>query len=857
MELLEREQELAELEGALAAAAAGAGEVVLVHGEAGIGKTSVVRAFRRSVTGRARAYLGACDDLLSPRTLGPLRDAAPKDGPLASALAAGDRDAVYDAVLDLLAGPGDGGAPAVLVVEDVHWADEPTLDVLRHVGRRIADLPAMLLLTYRDDELGPDHPLRPVLASLPAARRLPLATLSRGAVAALAGGTTATSAPLFRLTGGNPFFVTEALAAGPDAVPATVVDAVLARARGLPPEALAALEQLAVVPSGARLPLARALLGDLSVLAPAERAGMVEVHPGAVAFRHELARRAVADALPATRRMALHGAVLRALLADDEPDLARVVHHAAGAGDDTALARYAPAAARQAAAAGAHRQAAALYEQALRTALPTAERAALLEDLAWTYFHDNDRPGAVRAGTEAVELREQLGDPTALGQALSTLALQQWAALLIDDGLRSVERAVASLRPGGDSFALAFALTYRAVILVNLDREREGLAAADEALAVGGRLGLTRLRPTGLIYRGRARWQSGDPGGREDVLAGTALAEELDRPDDVVMGRTNLASLLWRYARYAELEEVLEANRQLADATEHTTHDRVVRSFGARLAALRGRWAEADAELRWGLDAVEGGGMVARQALPTLAQVAVRQGSAEAPELLATAWANAESARALPAMVTTAVAETEQAWLTGQDRLADHARALLARTECPGRERERGELLRWLHRLGDPAAPFPGCPEEYAAGLRGDWRAAAAAWERIGAPYERALELAGSGEAEATLEGLAVLDALGARPAAALVRARLRGMGVHRVPRGSRQATRENPAGLTDRQLQILRLVAAGRTNSEIAATLVLSVRTVDHHVSAVLQKLGVVSRRDAARALAALEVPG
>lgn len=853
MELLERERELAELEAALAAAAGGAGEVVFVHGEAGIGKTSVVRAFRRRLAGRARAFLGACDDLLSPRTLGPLRDAAPKGGPLATALAAGDRDAVYDAVLDLL---GADASPAVLVVEDVHWADEPTLDVLRHVGRRIADLPAMLLLTYRDDEVGPDHPLRPVLGALPASRRLPLTGLSRGAVATLAGGTTATSAALYRLTGGNPFFVTEAVAAGPDAVPATVVDAVLARARGLPPDAVAALEQLAVVPSGAGLPLARALLGDLSVLAPAERAGILEVHPGAVTFRHELARRAVEGSLPATRRMALHAAVLQALLTDDEPDLARVVHHAAGAGDDVALAEYAPPAARQAAAAGAHRQAAALYEQALRTALPDAERAALLEDLAWTHFHGNDRPGAVRAGTEAVALRERLGEPAALGQALSTLALQQWAALQIDDGLRSVERAVASLRPGGDSFALAFALTYRAVILVNLDREREGLEAADEALALGGRLGLAPLRPTGLIYRGRARWQLGDPGGREDVLAGIALAEELGRLDDVVMGHTNLASLFWRYARYAELEEVLEVNRRQIDVTEHTTHDRVVRSFGARLTALRGNWAEADAELRWGLDGVDGGGMVARQALPTLAQIAVRQGSAEAPELLETAWANAESARALPAMVATAVAEAEQAWLTGRDSLADHARALLARTGGPGRERERGELLRWLHRLGDAVAPFPGCPDEYAAGLRGDWRAAAAAWEHIGAPYERALELTGSGEPSPTLEGLAVLDALGARPAAALVRARLRGMGVHRVPRGPQQATRENPAGLTDRQLEILRLVAAGRTNSEIAATLVLSVRTVDHHVSAVLQKLGVASRRDAAQALAALEVP-
>jgi DNA-binding NarL/FixJ family response regulator len=151
--------------------------------------------------------------------------------------------------------------------------------------------------------------------------------------------------------------------------------------------------------------------------------------------------------------------------------------------------------------------------------------------------------------------------------------------------------------------------------------------------------------------------------------------------------------------------------------------------------------------------------------------------------------------------------------------------------------------------------PFPGCPPEFAAGLRGDWRAAAAAWQRIGNPYAAALELTGSGDVEAVQEGLRILDELGARPAAALARRTLRGLGVSAVPRGPKPTTRTNPAGLTDRQLDILRLLAGGRTNAEIAARLVVSVRTVDHHVSAVLQKLGVTSRRDAVTAVATLGI--
>lgn len=849
MDLLERDAELATLEAALADAASGEGSVVLVHGEAGIGKTSLLRSFRRGTAGRVRLLAGACDDLVTPRTFGPLRDAAPRGGPLAAALAGADRDAVYDTVLDLLTEPGD---PVVLVMEDLHWADEATLDVLRHVGRRIADLPALVVVTYRDDELGTDHPLRPVVAALPAVHRVPLAPLTRGAVARLAGGTTATSAPLFRLTGGNPFYVTEALAAGDstgDEAPPTVVDAVLARVRTLPPPTLAALEQLAVIPSGVELGLTRTLTGDLTVLAEAERAGMLEVHPGAVRFRHELARRAVDGALPASRRIGLHAAVLAALLAEPEPDLARVVHHAVGAGDDAALVAHAPVAAKQAAAAGAHRQAVALYAHALRTAPTAAERAELQEHLAWTHFHGNDRPGAVAAGEEAVRLRADLGDPVPLGKALSTLALQLWSILRIDDALAAAARAVDTLRDAGDTPALAYALCCRAVVLVNLDQEAEGLACADESLA----LDVEPLRPLGLIYRGRARWQLGDPDGRADIDDGIALAARLDRPDDVMTGYLNLAALLWRYARHDELREVVSLTRAYVDGTEYDTHSRVVESFDSRLKALQGRWAEADAELRWGLDGQDGGGMVGREALPTLAQLAVRTGSPEAPDLLETAWSNAVAAQALPAQVVAAAAAAEQGWLTGDPTLGAHARALLPRTDGPGRERERAELARWLRRLGEPVTDFPGCPEEFAAALRGDWRAAATAWARIGAPYERALELVDSQDPAATLDGLVVLDELGARPAAALVRARLRAMGVDRVPRGPQQTTRANPAGLTGRQLEILRLVADGLTNAEIAARLVLSVRTVDHHVSAVLQKLGVASRRDASKALAAL----
>jgi DNA-binding CsgD family transcriptional regulator len=273
-----------------------------------------------------------------------------------------------------------------------------------------------------------------------------------------------------------------------------------------------------------------------------------------------------------------------------------------------------------------------------------------------------------------------------------------------------------------------------------------------------------------------------------------------------------------------------------------------IRAYGCRLQAVRGEWEAAEAGLRGLLSTAVTGG--ARHSLPELSRLLVRRGTDDATAVVDRAVDLTRRTDARYQLTPALMARIELAWLTGRAVDARDAAAVLAvRTAVPGAERPRADLLRWLRRLGEPAQPFEGCPPEYAAGLRGDWRAAARGFAERGEPYEQALELADSGEPGPTLEALRLLDELGARPAAALLRRRLRERGVTAVPRGPKPTTRANPAGLTDRQVEILRLLADGRTNAEIAAKLVLSVRTVDHHVSAVLQKLGITSRRKVAGA--------
>jgi predicted ATPase len=269
LSLLERQVELQMLGTAVERAGTGRGSAVLVLGEAGVGKTSLVQAFLAAMAGRTRVLAGACADLLTPRALGPLRDAARSApaGPLAAALSPrADPDFVFAAVCDELASPP---SPTLLVIEDAHWADGATLDVLRYLGTRVQTLPTVLLVTYRDDSLARDHPLRGLLGALgsTAATRLQLTRLSTDAVREMAAPTSVDPGELFRLTGGNPFFVSEVLAHPCDVVPPTVVDAVLARVGALSPEAQTALDRLAVIPSGAEVSLLRVLVGDLAPIA--------------------------------------------------------------------------------------------------------------------------------------------------------------------------------------------------------------------------------------------------------------------------------------------------------------------------------------------------------------------------------------------------------------------------------------------------------------------------------------------------------------------------------------------------------------------------------------------------------------
>jgi DNA-binding CsgD family transcriptional regulator/tetratricopeptide (TPR) repeat protein len=845
--LLERACDLAALTAAAGAAAHGHGSVALVAGEAGIGKSSLVAALRDALPAELRMLAGYCDDLTTPRTLGPIRDLAGSVGPeLTAALRTGaDRDAVLAALHAELR------TPTVLVIEDVHWADDATLDVLRFLIRRVSVLPALLVLTYRDDAVSREHPVQHMLGQAAGAERvhrLALEPLSRTAVHTLSSGSTLDSVRLHEVTAGNPFFVHEVLAHDQGlGVPPTVVDAVLSRVHRLGPAALDALERLAVIPSTVERWLADAVLPDgVPALAAAEEHGLVTVSPAGVAFRHELSRRAIADSLPGTRRVEFNRLVLAALLTRAEPDLSRVMHHAAEGGDLDAIATYGPDAARDAVRAGARREAAAHYRLVLdqRERFAPAERADLLEAYAIECYTIGDAPEAVAAQTEALGLRRELGDRPALGANLRWLSRMQWWRGHRPAAEEAASEAIDTLTGAGDQRLLALAYSNQAQLLMLVDENERCIAYGERAVALARKVGDPGILSHALNNVGSAHWSLG----RTDV-ARAELAESLSvalaagEVDHACRAYVNTGWRLMEDLELDEAERYIAGAMALAEGAEHVGFLGYGYLGRALIDFHRGAWDDAVYYADVRLDCQLA--VTRCWALTVKGRVRVRRGHPGGDELLARAMEIAEEVGELDRVGLIAAGRAEAAWLRGDaDGAYRHVRPVYEWATRVGRSARRAELEYWMGRSGHPVQPAR--PEHpYALQLAGEAGRAAAAWEAYGFPYERATALAETGQQDDLLTALDILDQLDAEPLARIVRARLRDLGAHRIPRGPAATTRQNPAGLTNRQIEVARMVGAGMTNAEIAAHLVVSVRTIDNHVAAVLQKLGATTRRE------------
>ncbi|HEV7652331.1 MAG TPA: AAA family ATPase [Actinophytocola sp.] len=856
--LLERAPLLAALDAYLDETLGGRGRLVFLGGEAGAGKTSLVASFTERVGDRARVLRGACDGATTPRPLGPLADIAEAIG-VARQLEQDrpSRGPLFAAVRAALA-----GAPALFVVEDAHWADDATLDLLRFLGRRMDDIPLLVVVTYRDDEVGPGHPLTVLLGDLATAAvvaRMRVPLLTEEAVTALAreSALDVDPAELYERTSGNPFFVTEVLAAGAARLPPSVLDAVHARAARLSVAARDVLAAASVIGLRAEVDLLLAVCGrPAEAIDECVQRGLLVDGGDHVEFRHELARLAIDHGLSSGTRVRLHRAVYRHLLVTST-DQRRLAHHADHGGHAAAVVRHAPLAAEHAARFGSHRAAAEHYRTALRHAqlVSDAERADLLGRLSYECYL-TDQPGAAyTAREEALKLHRTAGDARQVGTALRWLSRLSWFLARNTDAERYGAEAVATLAalPPGPELAMAYSN------LAQLRMLEQDTATAlmwgNRAIELATRIGYAdalvhALNNVGTAYMIDLAVDVGSAHLRQSL--DLALAADLE--EHAARAYTNLGWDFGALRRLDEAEEWLRTGIQYCVERDLDSWRLYMQAGLAWVLAERGRFADAERLLGVILP-YPGLSPVSRiPALSVAGVLAVRRGE-PADEALGEAWRLAELTGERQRLFQVAMARAEQAWTVGDAARIGPLTEPLWTDMRNGGDWNVAELAYWRSTGGAPAEPVGDLPEPFALLLAGRAADAARLWAGLGCPLWQARALSRSDDPADVRAALGILEDVGATATARAVARdlRLRGMA---VPRGPRADTRGNPAGLTARELEVLQLLGQGLSNAELARQLTLSEKTVGHHVSAVLRKLHVPSRSRAVAMAAELGIP-
>jgi len=846
VDLLERDHELALLRAAVTGAMAGQGSGIAVTGDSGTGKSALLEAAYPASD--VRLLRGSCDPLRTPRPLGPFRDIAGDAG--LGPLLRGD-DVMLSQVCEELYDALRTQA-TVLVVEDLHWVDAASVDVLRFLARRVDSMPLALLVSYRDHEIGPRHSARPLLgdfARLEGLTTLQLGPLSVEGVRGLVDGTPLEPERVHALTGGNPFFVTEVVKDPERPLPTSVRDAVLARTADVAPDDFDVLQLAATAPDRLDDRVLPALGVDLPTLRRLDAAGLLTRTRGGLVFRHELARQAVESTIPPGGGPRLHARLLEALERLEPREPAVLTHHAVAARDSVRAARYAKAAACEAIQTGSHSEAVAFFETALEhlEGATPGERAGLLHQLAVEQYMTSRLGEAIDNVSATFPLWHQAGDAGGLSAAYEACAVFEYYNARRRQAEEHADRAVSIAEEAGPELTYGLARATRGYLAYMRSDIELARQCYDRASQIARRHDHRELALRSEFVRAASALAAGDVEARSSLADHIETARAHGWDELASTGYSNLASLDVEQRRFRAAEHVLDESLPFTEERDIPICRHWQTGVRSRLHFAQGRWSAAleDAD-----HVLEGEGMPLATLWPHLvtALVPLRSGTDGAPEAhLEAAWHLAEQIDEPPRRLAVLSALAERMWMTEDPdpRVTDLAvREIAVLASTPETAWAAGDLAAWLDRLGLLRERPTTVAEPFRLALEGRPEEAASWWRRAGEPFAEAMAWGDSPDPVHRARAVELLDRLGATATADRQRVALRRDGVTQVPPRPRVSTRANPGGLTNRQLDVAKLVARGFTNAEIATRLYISPKTADHHVSAVLTKMGLSNRR-------------
>nr|WP_136252323.1 AAA family ATPase [Ningiella ruwaisensis] len=879
MPLLEREQALSQLSN-IAQDLQRSGKVVLLSGEAGVGKTSLLEQMRYRLSSDIKTVWSGCDPLFTPRPFSPLHDLShvilgkwsellesTANNKQINALSSKLAHALYEELEKL-------ESPMIIVIEDLHWADHATLDLLKFLVRRIAFMPCLLCLSYRDEAITSEHPFRTLLNLFPSAhtKRILLEPLSLKSVEELAQSSGHDAKNLYQVTAGNPFFVTEILAntdTSPNSIPSSVCDAIVERVSHLSCKEQAFIQTLSLIPYAAPLALLDHLFENQAQrlsTACIERKILQFDSKGDLRFVHELARLATLEKLSLHQQKALHKKILSSLedlkLLDN---LAWLTHHAEGAKDATSMLKYANLAAANAASLGAHKEAASYYEKALRFVeyADTQLAAELYENWAYeTGLTKHLNESVIQARRSAITLWRALNRIDKIGENLRYLSRLYWYQGKAERAEHYANEAIQTFEqlPAGSELAMAYSM--RSQLDMLNERTEEAILWGNKALELERRFRQPLVKVHALTNIGTALLMTGDVKGEALIQESLQLAKQHAMHEEAARVYTNYADYSVRFKRLALAESIITQGIQYDVSHDLSAWTYYLVGIQAQLRLEEGRIVDAQT-IAAGVQELENQTMLMKlPALIVLARARSRLASADAEKLLIQAHNNAMAIDEPQYFIPTRLAIIEWAWLNQQhEYAAQYIKDLFKLAPSIMNSWQLGELLAWAYFMGlDIPEGFEennlrkNLPAAYQAELADDAELAFDRWQSLGMPFNAALALLKGlirqtlvPNAEICMRLSALLNSMHAK--AGLIRLKQHAQFkdyYHLLPkekRGPYAKSRQHPIGLTAKEQAVLKLIVAGNSNQEIANALSRSQRTIENHVSSILAKMQVENR--------------